>query len=317
MRVTIVGCSGSFGGPGNPCSCYLIEHGRCRVVVDLGNGALGELQRYGSIYDIDAVILSHLHADHFVDLCGYYVARKWRPGSDGIAPLDVWGPSGTSERIAKAYDVDTLDCESVFRFHDLMENSPAGATENSFGIGPFTVTVARVRHPVEAFAIRLTVGDKVFVYSGDTAPCSELDRLASAADLYLAEAAFQEPRDDAVSASTSTVAKPAKAPPVPASGDSSSPIFRPGPTATRTSPRRRPPIRPVPSNSRGQERYTRSDPVCEEWNNAPGPPGGPAASRGTSGVEWPPGNPARTHADSRGARPASGTGARAWTSRES
>jgi ribonuclease BN (tRNA processing enzyme) len=196
MKVTIVGCSGSYGGPGNPCSCYLVEHDGHRVVVDFGNGALGELQRYGSIYDIDAVILSHLHADHCVDLCGYYVARKYRPAPEGPPPpVDVWGPVGTRERIAQAYDTDAPSCDSAFTFRELMEGAGEGARENSFKIGPFEVTAVRVDHPIEAYAIRLTAGGKSFVYSGDTAPCDELDRIASGADLYFAEAAFQEPRD--------------------------------------------------------------------------------------------------------------------------
>jgi ribonuclease BN (tRNA processing enzyme) len=196
MNVTIVGSSGSYGGPGNPCSCYLVEHDGFRVVVDFGNGALGELQRYGSIYDIDAVLLSHLHADHCVDLCGYYVARKYRPAPEGPPPpIDVWGPSGTRERIAQAYDTDALECEAAFNFRNLMEDTEPGATENTFKLGPFTVTAALVNHPIEAYAIRLSADGKSFVYSGDTAPCDALDRIAAGADLFLSEAAFQEPRD--------------------------------------------------------------------------------------------------------------------------
>jgi ribonuclease BN (tRNA processing enzyme) len=196
MKLTVIGSSGSFGGPGNPCSSYLVEHDGQRVVLDFGNGALGELQRYGDMYDLRAVILSHLHADHCVDLCGYYVARKYRPGGEPLPLLPVWGPGGTRERIAKAYDTDDAECESVFTFRNVLEGAPEGATENTFEIGPFTVRVARVDHPVEAYAIRLEAGGRTLVYSGDTGPCAALDRIAEGADLLLAEAAFQEPRDN-------------------------------------------------------------------------------------------------------------------------
>ncbi|MBW8805170.1 MAG: MBL fold metallo-hydrolase [Catenulisporales bacterium] len=197
MKLTVIGSSGSFGGPGNPCSSYLVEHAGHRIVLDFGNGALGELQRYGDIYDLDAVILSHLHADHCVDMCGYYVARKYRPGGDGPLPLlPVWGPSGTRQRIAQAYDVDDAECDSVFSFHNVLEGAPDGATENTFAVGPFSVRVARVDHPVEAYAIRLETAGHALVYSGDTGPCAALDRLAVGADLLLAEASFQEPRDN-------------------------------------------------------------------------------------------------------------------------
>ena len=108
MRVTVVGCSGSYPGPDSPASCYLIEaehDGRTwRVVMDLGNGALGALHRYADPLAIDAVLLSHLHADHCLDLCGYHVLRKYHPS--GHQPrIPVHGPEGTADRMARAYDL--------------------------------------------------------------------------------------------------------------------------------------------------------------------------------------------------------------------
>ena len=77
MKLPVVGCSGSYPGPDSPASCYLLEQeheGRTwRVLMDLGSGALGALQRYVDPLGIDAVLLSHLHADHCLDLCGFYV----------------------------------------------------------------------------------------------------------------------------------------------------------------------------------------------------------------------------------------------------
>lgn len=200
MKLTIVGSSGSFGAPGNACSCYLLEHDGFRLVLDFGNGALAELQRYGSVYDIDAVVLSHLHADHCVDMCGYYVALKYAPeGGDRPAGLiPVWGPAGTRQRIADAYDTEPGDCDTVFDFRGLLDGAPAGATTNTLRMGPFTVTATRVDHPVEAYALRVEAGGSCVVYSGDTGPCEALDRLAEGCDLLLAEASFQEPRDDGV-----------------------------------------------------------------------------------------------------------------------
>ena len=71
-------------------------------MLDLGNGALGPLQRYCGLDDIDAVLLSHLHADHCIDLCAYYVARRYRP--DGPLPtLPVSARPAPRERLARAY----------------------------------------------------------------------------------------------------------------------------------------------------------------------------------------------------------------------
>ena len=84
MRLTIIGCSGSFPGPDSPASCYLVEAEGFRLLVDLGSGALGVLQRYARLDEIDAIWISHLHADHCLDLCCYSVARTWHP--DGPRP---------------------------------------------------------------------------------------------------------------------------------------------------------------------------------------------------------------------------------------
>ena len=103
MRLTIVGCSGSYPGPDSPASCYLLEAEHddgsgsrtWRVLVDLGSGALGALQRYADPLSIDAVLLSHLHADHCLDLAGFYVLRKYHP-TGPQPPIPVWGPVGRS-----------------------------------------------------------------------------------------------------------------------------------------------------------------------------------------------------------------------------
>jgi ribonuclease BN (tRNA processing enzyme) len=188
MRLTIIGCSGSFPGPESPASCYLVEaetDGRCwRILLDLGNGALGYLQKYVDPLDIDAVLISHLHADHCLDLCGYYVFRKYHPAGD--APrVQVWGPEGTAERMARAYDLP-IDPGMTEEFD--FRSYPSA----SFRVGPFTILALRVEHPVVAYALRIAANGRLLTYSGDTGPCAALDRAAQHADLLLAEASFRD-----------------------------------------------------------------------------------------------------------------------------
>ena len=107
MKVTIVGCSGSFPGPDSPSSSYLVEAEDddrvWRVLLDMGNGSLGALQRVIDPAHLDAVVITHLHPDHFMDLCGLYVYRRYHP--DGPRPaIPVYGPEGTGPRLARAYD---------------------------------------------------------------------------------------------------------------------------------------------------------------------------------------------------------------------
>lgn len=186
MRVTVVGCAGSFPGPDSPASCYLVEHDGFRLLLDLGNGALGTLQRFIPLEQIDAVVLSHLHADHCLDLCGLYVAQRYHP--DGPRPpIPVWGPRGTAARMARAYDLpEDPGMTGQFDFH-LLE---PGARE----IGPFTVTAARVNHPVEAYGLRIATAEHAIVYSGDTGESAALVELAQDADVALFEASCLEAR---------------------------------------------------------------------------------------------------------------------------
>ena len=199
MRLTVVGCSGSYPGPLGPASCYLLEADgvdpahpeagprRWRVLLDLGSGALGELHRYIDPLTVDAVLLSHLHADHCLDLCGYYVMRKYHP--DGAPPrLPVWGPSDTAGRMARAYDLPLdpgMRAEFDFRTY-----------EGAFTLGPFLVEATGVEHPVEAYALRITADGRSLTYTGDTAPCAALDEAAAGADLLLAEASFRAGDDN-------------------------------------------------------------------------------------------------------------------------
>ena len=124
MRVTVIGCAGSFPGPSSPASCYLFEADGFRLAVDMGNGALGVLQRHAGIAGIDAVLLSHLHADHCVDLYAYRIARRYAP--DGPMPaIPVYAPSGALERLAKIHGFDDDDgMAEQFEFSTLPAGPP-------------------------------------------------------------------------------------------------------------------------------------------------------------------------------------------------
>lgn len=191
VKVTVVGCSGSYPGPDSPASCYLVQATDAlrtwSLVLDMGNGALGVLQRYVDPLQVDAVFISHLHADHCVDMTSYYVLRKYHP--TGTQPrIPVWGPKGTAKRLAKAYDLPRkpgMREEFSFRVYD-----------KPITIGPFTVEPFEVDHPVPAYGLRLSAFGKVLAYSGDTGPTDALDAIAADADLFLCEASFRSCDDN-------------------------------------------------------------------------------------------------------------------------
>jgi ribonuclease BN (tRNA processing enzyme) len=184
MRVTVIGCSGSFPGPDSPASCYLVEAEGFTLLMDLGSGALGSLQKFHDMLDVDAIYLSHLHADHCLDMCVYWVARTFPP--EGRQPrIPVYGPSRTAEHLAGAYTPEpNRAMRDAFDFRPL----PKGP----FEIGPFRLRAEPMNHPVEAYGVRVEQGGRAFTYSGDTGACDDLVALAHESDLFLCEASFLE-----------------------------------------------------------------------------------------------------------------------------
>jgi ribonuclease BN (tRNA processing enzyme) len=195
MRLTVIGCSGSFAGPQSPASSYLVraeQDGRTwSVVLDLGNGALGPLQRHIDLADLDAVFVSHLHPDHCVDICGLYVTRKYRPGGGVPGRLPVHAPQGAEQRFALMYH--GLEHEGMTRELAVHELADAQVTR----VGPLTVTAYRVKHPVEAYGFRVEADGGVLAYTGDTDSCESLTPLLTGADLALMDSAFVDGRDEA------------------------------------------------------------------------------------------------------------------------
>lgn len=188
MRLTVVGCAGSYPNGESAASSYLLQHEGFSLVVDLGSGALGPLHRYIDPCSVDAVLLSHLHADHFLDMCPLFVVRRYQPGGM-CPPLPVFGPQDTAERMQAAYSSEPEPLlHEVFDFQQF----PAGELH----LGPFTITAAVVDHPVTCYGMRISAGGRTLVYSGDTAPCSTLVELANGADVALFEASFREGDDN-------------------------------------------------------------------------------------------------------------------------
>lgn len=190
MKVTVVGCSGSLPGPGNPASCYLVEAEGFRMLLDLGNGAVGALQSYCALGEVDAVLLTHLHPDHCMDLLPLYVARTYDPYQEEYPVIPVHAPAGAATHLARAYGrAEPPGLTGCFDFVDW-----TGGTRE---VGPFAVTVAPMAHPVPAWGIRVEHGGRAIAYSGDTGPCAALVEIARDTDLALFESSFEAGRDDA------------------------------------------------------------------------------------------------------------------------
>lgn len=191
MKLTIIGCAGSFPAPDTPCSAYLVEAEGYRLLIDFGTGSLGELQKHVDPHLIDAVIVTHLHADHFFDACGYAVMRRYAPQAPKH-PVPLYGPTGVGQRIVAAYGGQGELCHpSLHDVYDFRELQPG-----SFSLGPLSITVDRVAHPVETYGVRVDHAGSSLAYTSDSGPCQALESLGAHCDVLLAEASYLEGRDN-------------------------------------------------------------------------------------------------------------------------
>ncbi|ADD41247.1 MBL fold metallo-hydrolase [Stackebrandtia nassauensis] len=189
MKLTVIGCAGSFPGPDSPCSSYLVEADGYTLLLDFGSGSLGALQRHTDPYKLDAILLTHLHADHIMDACPYVVMRRYAPGAP-FPQVPLYGPEGTERRLAAAYGgAGEAACPSLSDVYDVHTLQPS-----TFNMGPLKVTVDKVCHPIETYGVRIEHDGRTLVYSSDTGQCEVLERLAKKGDVFLCEASYLEGR---------------------------------------------------------------------------------------------------------------------------
>ncbi|MFC4629458.1 MBL fold metallo-hydrolase [Promicromonospora alba] len=169
MRLTVVGSSGSVPGPDSACSCYLVEQDGFRLLLDLGTGAVGPLQRHVAPADVGAVVVTHALGDHWADLVELGYLRTL-PDAGPAPPLPVHGPANLRPVVRE-------ENPSVYAFTTI---SPGERR-----VGPFALRFAAVEHIEHSHAGRV---DDALCYTGDTAACAALDELAAGCEVLLAEA---------------------------------------------------------------------------------------------------------------------------------
>lgn len=192
MRLTVLGCSGSVNGPGAACSGYLLQaDGHQPVLIDCGHGVFGELLQHADPNHV-AVLLSHLHADHCMDLPAMLVWRRWAPDCATERSI-LYGPTGTALRIGAGSSEYPGQVDDISDTYDIREWVDREAVDlNGLHIEPF-----KVDHPPSTYGLRITGPDgEVFAYSGDTGVCDEVVDLARDADLFLCEASWTHAPED-------------------------------------------------------------------------------------------------------------------------
>lgn len=188
LTLTVLGTASPHPQPDRPCSGYLVRGGGAEVWVDAGFGSFAELQRHTDPARIDAIWISHLHADHSADLLAAVYGLAYG-GLNPPAPIPVYVPEGCAERLAGFFGrADTGFLSGIFDFRTLYDGHTARH-------GDLTLTAHAVTHDVESYGLRATADGRVLAYSGDTGPCAALTELARDADLFLCEADIDTHRE--------------------------------------------------------------------------------------------------------------------------
>ena len=205
MRVTVLGKSPSWQDADGACSGYLIEEGPTGLLLDCGNGVFAKLRRFRDYVDVDAVVLSHLHADHFLDLVPFsyaltyaprqqpVAADRW-PGTDSPARPVLHAPKGARDlfrRVVGAWGNEDL-IENAF---DLREYEPSDRLE----VGPLRIRFQPVPHFTATNAVEIASsrdGGGRLTFGADHAPADELAAFAQGTDLLLIEATLPRPEPE-------------------------------------------------------------------------------------------------------------------------
>ncbi len=181
MILTVLGSSGTYPRPGEACNGFLLQEAGSSIVLDFGTGCMANLLKTVDFTGITAVIISHMHVDHYLDLYPLYYALRFH--LEKPWGLDLYTPPGALETMGRVMGEDTRAyLDRVFTPHEM-------SVGESYQVGPLQVECFPASHPVDAFCLRITGEDgRTLGYSGDTAPCPGLVAAALDADLFLCEA---------------------------------------------------------------------------------------------------------------------------------
>lgn len=198
LSVQVLGCANAWAAPGGATSGYLLRGQSAQILLDCGHGVLAALRAAGDPYELDAIAISHLHADHVADLIALAYMLRFHPDPRAGHRPRLLLPAGELERLRRLGSVwDDPKCfESAFAVEELAPDTPVK-------IGDLTVTGAWVPHalPTMAFDVRAAGGGRT-TYGADCSPNADLERLAAGTDLLLVEATMPEPGHGHLSALT-------------------------------------------------------------------------------------------------------------------
>jgi ribonuclease BN (tRNA processing enzyme) len=177
VELTVLGCSGSFGAPpGGACSGYLLREGDTSIWMDCGNGSFPNLQQHMDPADLSAVVITHEHPDHCVDIYGLHVMLRYGLGQSN---LPVFAPAGAEQRLGCL----VADWGDTFAWNAVGDG-------DKVRVGSVDLRFARTDHPPPTYAVEASAAGRRMIYTADTGPEWSVDAFGSGADLVLSEASY-------------------------------------------------------------------------------------------------------------------------------
>lgn len=187
FEAIVLGGSGTFPKPGGATSGFLLRVGEYTVWMDCGTGTFANLQRHTDYHDLSAVIITHMHLDHILDIYSLYYALRYGKDSRGPTGLEVYAPAGSEAHLSQLLSLSTKEgFGGYFDFNTVRSG-------DKIAVLPFVFTFRRTVHPVETLAVRVEANGRSLVYTADTAWNDGLVRFAQGANVLIAEATLQEP----------------------------------------------------------------------------------------------------------------------------
>lgn len=192
MKITVLGKSPAWQDAGGACSGYLVEEGDTTLLVDCGNGVFGKLREQVDYMAVDAVVISHLHSDHCIDLIPYSYALSYSPRARAFPHPrpTLYAPPGGRDvfrQITGAWNAPEL-VEQAFC---LIEYAP----DRTIELGPLTITFHEVPHFIRTHAVKVAGPSGSFTFGADCCPNEALVAFGRDTDLMMLEATLETPED--------------------------------------------------------------------------------------------------------------------------
>lgn len=188
MELVVLGTGAAYPGPHQACSGYLVRDGQTGLLMDCGNGVVSRLQEAGEMDNLTAIIFSHIHADHLLDIFPLFYSRAYAKGKS-YSRLPLYLPPGETDRFARIAEALKVEPIKLFQgIFDVAEYDP----EAGLNIDNLRLSFVRNQHPIPTYAVRVESDSSSLFYSSDTGPSSALEDLAKGCHLALCEATLDD-----------------------------------------------------------------------------------------------------------------------------